>query len=361
SPPPAPELWVINPYPIGDTIKSLVTPRITETNAGEVTVQWYGYRSETTKDPFSGEIDFEGYRVLISLTEELSGFVPLSSYDRENYNRYEYDPFAPLGAEPWDLVDLPFSLTELREFYGENFDPDEWTVDHPFYWEGTSYYFDAQDWNQADLTDTTMIHKMYPDQALPTTANHDSAWVYYRDEVTDDGYFKYYMYEYKIRNLLPSQLYYFAVTAFDFGSPSSGLASLETRPNKNYIAEFPQNQTTLVENGGLDVIVYPNPYRGDANYKDAGFEGRGIGDLPDERIRRIHFTNLPHRCTIRIFSLDGDLVRQIEHNEPLDSPRSMHEEWDLITRNTQMIVSGIYYYSVESEYGNQIGKLVVIL
>ncbi|MCP4703310.1 MAG: hypothetical protein GY865_01770, partial [candidate division Zixibacteria bacterium] len=47
SPPPAPELWVINPYPIGDTIKSLVTPRITETNAGEVTVQWYGYRSET--------------------------------------------------------------------------------------------------------------------------------------------------------------------------------------------------------------------------------------------------------------------------------------------------------------------------
>jgi len=42
-------------------------------------------------------------------------------------------------------------------------------------------------------------------------------------------------------------------------------------------------------------------------------------------------------------------------------PTSMHEEWDLITRNTQLVVAGIYYYSVESEYGNQVGKLVIIL
>jgi hypothetical protein len=195
----------------------------------------------------------------------------------------------------------------------------------------------------------------------PTTDNHDSAWVYYRDEMTDDGYFKYYMYEYKVKNLLPSQRYYFSVTAFDFGSPSSGLASLETRANQNYIAEYPQNQNTLVEDGGLNVVVYPNPYRADADYRADGFEGRGIGDISHERIRRIHFTNLPHKCTIRIFTIDGDLVRQIEHDMPKDYPGSMHEEWDLITRNTQMIVSGIYYYSVESEYGNQIGKLVVIL
>ncbi|HHI03517.1 MAG TPA: hypothetical protein ENL22_08350 [candidate division Zixibacteria bacterium] len=170
------------------------------------------------------------------------------------------------------------------------------------------------------------------------------------------------MYEYKVTNLLPSQLYYFAVTAFDFGSPSSDLASLETRPNKNYIAEYPQNQNTLIESGGLNVVVYPNPYRGDANYKDIGFfEGRGLNNPPDERIRRIHFTNLPHKCTIRIFSIDGDLIRKIEHDEQKDFPQSMHEEWDLITRNTQMVVSGIYYYSIESEYGSQVGKLVIIL
>ncbi|MCX6827925.1 MAG: hypothetical protein NT002_01385, partial [candidate division Zixibacteria bacterium] len=78
-------------------------------------------------------------------------------------------------------------------------------------------------------------------------------------------------------------------------------------------------------------------------------------------VRRIHFTNLPHKCKIRIFTVDGDLVRVIDHNYAPDSPRSMHDEWDLITRNTQAIVSGIYYYSVESESGNQIGKIVIIM
>jgi len=38
----------------------------------------------------------------------------------------------------------------------------------------------------------------------------------------------------------------------------------------------------------------------------------------------------------------------------------MHEQWDLISRNTMTITSGIYYYSVDSELGNQIGKLVII-
>ena len=362
SPPPAPELWVINPYPIGDTLRSLIVPHVTADNSGEVTIQWYGFRSETTKDPFSGEIDFEGYRVYISLTPELTGFYSVASFDKEDYNRYVYNSFATTAADEWLLNDLPFTLDELKDQYGEGFNPYQYDRDNPFYWEGSSYYFAAQDWNQSDLSDTTLIHKMYPDQPPPTTLSHDSAWTYYRDEMTDDGYFKYYMYQYKVKNLLPSQKYYFSVTAFDFGSPTSGLASLETRPNKNYVAEFPQNQNTLVEDGGLNVIVYPNPYRIDANYKDNGFfEGRGLDAPPEDRIHRIHFTNLPHKCTIRIFSIDGDLIREIDHDMPMNYPGSMHEEWDMITRNTQAVVSGIYYYSVESEYGNQIGKIVIIM
>ena len=83
-------------------------------------------------------------------------------------------------------------------------------------------------------------------------------------------------------------------------------------------------------------------------------------DMHDERVNRIHFTNLPQKCTIRIFSIDGDLIREIYHDFPPDYPESMHDEWDLITRNTQAVASGIYYYSVESEFGNQIGKLVII-
>jgi hypothetical protein len=214
------------------------------------------------------------------------------------------------------------------------------------------------------LDDTNLIHKIYPAAPYPTMLNVDSTRLYHPEELTGDGYFRYFEYECTLRHLLPSQLYYVAVTAFDYGSPGSGLDALETAVSANMVAEYPQNQTSIVESKSLNVVVYPNPYRIDGNYRDqmgGGFEGRGNEDLPDDRVRRIHFTNLPHKCKIRIFTIDGDLVREINHDFAPNSSRSMHDEWDLITRNTQAVVSGIYYYSVESEYGNQLGKIVIIM
>ena len=84
---------------------------------------------------------------------------------------------------------------------------------------------------------------------------------------------------------------------------------------------------------------------------------------PDTRTRRIHFANLPPKCTISIFSLDGDLVREIIHDKDASDPNASHDSWDLITRNTQTVVSGLYYWTVENtETGDvQIGKLVIIL
>ena len=161
-------------------------------------------------------------------------------------------------------------------------------------------------------------------------------------------------------------MYYVSVTAFDYGSPTSGLPSLETAVTRNMISEYAQYTNSTVQEKGLDVVVYPNPYRIDANYQSpegGNFEGRNSdpNQTNPDRQRAIHFANLPNKCTIRIYTIDGDLVRQIEHDKPVDSPESMHETWDLITRNTQAVVSGIYYYSVESEYGNQVGKLVIIM
>jgi hypothetical protein len=55
-------------------------------------------------------------------------------------------------------------------------------------------------------------------------------------------------------------------------------------------------------------------------------------------------------------------VRQIEHDADPNDPTSSHETWNLITRNTQMVVSGLYYWVVEAEDGQtQIGKLVIIM
>ncbi|PKK83320.1 MAG: hypothetical protein CVT49_08955 [candidate division Zixibacteria bacterium HGW-Zixibacteria-1] len=337
-----------------------VMPSIDEFNRGELRVRWNGLRSETEKDIFSRVADFEGYRVYISLSQLQSDFVLVSSYDRDDYNKYIWNESRGI----WELRNPPFTLDSLRALYGSNLDPTSFSIDHRFYWMDSIFYFAAQDWNQSELRDTMGIYKRFPDQPPPSTLIVDSAAIYYPEELTEDSLLKYYEYEYVFRNLLPSQLYYVSVTAFDYGSPTSGLLSLESSPSVNMVAEYAQNRTGIVEAEGLNVIVYPNPYRIDGNYRSAeggGFEGRGQESMPDDRVRAIHFTNLPHKCTIRIFTIDGDLVRQIDHDYPPDSPQSMHDIWDMITRNTQVPVSGIYYYSVESEYGNQVGKIVIIM
>jgi hypothetical protein len=54
------------------------------------------------------------------------------------------------------------------------------------------------------------------------------------------------------------------------------------------------------------------------------------------------------------------LVREIEHNKDANDPDAAHEIWDLISLNTQQVVSGIYLFSVDSEQGEYIGKFVII-
>jgi hypothetical protein len=103
-------------------------------------------------------------------------------------------------------------------------------------------------------------------------------------------------------------------------------------------------------------MVYPNPYRIDAGYSAKLYEeGGNYG-------RRIRFVNLPPRCTIRIYTLDGDLVQTVEHDRDENALDATYDEWDLISRNTQAVVSGIYLFSVEDrDTGeNQVGKFVII-
>ncbi len=351
SPPPAPKLRI--------------KTGLDNFNAGVIDIRWNGYKSEYTRDIFSNKYDFEGYRVYQSLTPYNKDFVILSSYDRDNYSRWIYDR----GLNQWLLQSDPMTLDSLQKLYGPAFRPLDYTVDRPLVVQNnelldTSYYFTRQDWNASDLSDTTKIHKVYPDQSFPTTLNLDSAKAYYPKELTENGQFKYFEYEYNMRNLLPSRKYYISVSAFDYGSAGLGIGVQETKPMVNMVEAYAVNTAAVVEQRKLQVIAYPNPYRADGNYRNmegGGFEGRGQEYLPAERTRVIHFINLPHKCTIKIFSLDGDLIREVIHNYPPDSPLSGHDTWDMITRNTQAPVSGIYYFVVDSENGRQIGKLVLIL
>ncbi len=326
---------------------------------GKLLVRWNGFYSENSKDIFSGLLDFEGYRVYISRDDRRTSFSVITSYDRENFNRYRYNA-ASTQTNKWVLEGIPFTLDSLRVIYDDqNFDPLIYRVNSPLNWGGEQYYFTPQDFNVSELGETGTIRKAYPNvTAAPGTdpSLWDPAEVTYEH---GDPLPMYYEYEFEIENLLPTVPYYVSVTTFDFGSPISGLPALETDILNNMIIEYPLETVDAVIQNKLDVFVYPNPYRSDREYEDRGFENLGT-DLASSRAKRIHFANLPAECKISIYSLDGDLIKEIFHDKNPAEPSASHDTWDLISRNTQSIVSGLYYWVVESETRTQMGKLVII-
>jgi hypothetical protein len=113
-----------------------------------------------------------------------------------------------------------------------------------------------------------------------------------------------------------------------------------------------------------NVFVVPNPYKANAQWDLVPREEDPSGT-------KVVFMNLPKtRGTIHIYTLAGDLVKDIpfDGTVPADMQFGLDPvtqgqgsvPWNLISRNGQSIVSGIYLYSVDSELGRQVGKFVII-
>ncbi|MCX6841142.1 MAG: hypothetical protein NTX53_02495 [candidate division WOR-3 bacterium] len=109
----------------------------------------------------------------------------------------------------------------------------------------------------------------------------------------------------------------------------------------------------------LNVKVVPNPYIVFNSWEKTSAQ------------RNVKFTHLPSECTIRIFTLAGDLVKVIKHKDtqtrPLDQGGT--ETWDFTNESPgstgtaisgQLIASGVYIYHVQSPVGEATGKLVFI-
>jgi len=160
---------------------------------------------------------------------------------------------------------------------------------------------------------------------------------------------------------------YVAVTTFDRGIPDKDLQSLESGRDVNRKTIFPgPAPVSNMDN----IYVVPNPYIGQSK-----FDGRRERDETGDRSKRIWFVNLPERCTIRIYTLAGDLVDVIEHDgeHPVDvinpskaahtgiAPGGMHS-WDMLSKYDQIIASGVYLYSVKDHAtGNvKVDKFAII-
>ncbi len=99
-----------------------------------------------------------------------------------------------------------------------------------------------------------------------------------------------------------------------------------------------------------NVIVVPNPY---IAFSPAELAGLTTGTRDD---RRLEFRNLPERCTIRIYTITGELVDTIEKNDA-----SNLAVWDLLSYESQEIAYGVYIYHIDAPgVGTKIGRFAVI-
>ncbi len=186
-----------------------------------------------------------------------------------------------------------------------------------------------------------------------------------------DGDTTAYWYLYTIENIQNGWQYATAVTAFDKGDKASNLEPLESSILSNSFRTFagtPINSNLKT----TEPFVYPNPY-----YYGSSWEGQSNFQ---EESRKIMFANLPKRCVIRVFTVAGDFIDEINHDEnyngsdirwfdtfgsenPDENTFSGGEHgWDLLSLDSQIIARGIYMYSVRDlDTGEQtLGKFIII-
>ncbi len=171
-----------------------------------------------------------------------------------------------------------------------------------------------------------------------------------------------YNYRYVLDNLKDGFRYWVSVTSFDTGNEKIG--SLESGIKQNLTMAVPGTRAAA---NPRRVTVFPNPYHGDA-----------VWDGARERERYLWFANLPERALIRIYSLSGDLVEEIDFDGNtyaagnISGIRSTSGEglsfsggmcaWDLISRSDQPVASGLYMFTVSDRSSGEVsvGKFMVI-
>lgn len=118
---------------------------------------------------------------------------------------------------------------------------------------------------------------------------------------------------------------------------------------------------TLAKSSLKDIRVVPNPYYATSTYDTDQFN------------RRVKFFGLHDSCTIRIFTVAGDLVRTLEHDATSDNDAGEDaggnnveqttslEGWDLKNENGFWVASGVYIAHIEVPgVGNTFVKFAVI-
>lgn len=377
APPPSPATNLSVQYNYSDNPDRRFPPA----GDGRVTVAWDNL-SETSVDPKSAQFDFRGYRL----------------WKVSNWRR-------PVGAagpgeDEWTL------LAEYRLFdYAAtnrttgNCPPESVTAGHctpadtlcPLIYVPQKDAFQRICLTNGDLFDRQSGHVIRPDPSVLCVGWPDcesaEGWNNGQSTGPKTSRTKYPVgrYRYVDEAVKNGFMYFYSVTAFD--STGSGDAITELGSRRAAVeAEgvVPQVQSDA-RGMGKNVWVVPNPYRGARFINDRPSSWDLTPNATDPTGTHIDFFGLPPgRWRIKIFTVSGDLVTEINstdavnesvrgeatdsrgvkhpgYNRQQDTADDGQARWNLISRNGQDVVSGIYLFTVE--HGGSVvhrGKFVII-
>lgn len=205
-------------------------------------------------------------------------------------------------------------------------------------------------------------------------------------------------YQYIDREVKNGFAYFYSVTAGDSTQTTFNAVELTGRRSGVEADAVVPQVAARSTNGGVWVV--PNPYRGYGDISRRPSAWDLTPNATDPTGTHIDFFGMPTGAwTIKIYTVSGDLVQTIRstdsvnesvrppatvvnpnfdpnrpedpvtnprtiivpgYNRQQDNPNDGQARWNLISRNGQDIVSGIYLFVVESSQGSQRGKFVVI-
>jgi hypothetical protein len=196
------------------------------------------------------------------------------------------------------------------------------------------------------------------------------------------------IYRYEDTEVKNGFVYFYSVTAFDSVctriNPNASCAEfLITEGRKSAVESEGVTPQAATKTGKDQVWVVPNPYKGYQQITQRPSTWDLTPNATDPTGTHIDFLGLPPgQWTIKIFTVAGDLVQELRsgdavneslrgpvttpsgtypgYNRQQDTANDGQARWNLISRNGQDIVSGVYIFTVDSSQGMQRGRFVVI-
>ena len=109
------------------------------------------------------------------------------------------------------------------------------------------------------------------------------------------------------------------------------------------------------------IKVVPNPYVATNRFEELNPFSTGRGP------RQLKFINLPPQCTVRIFTVQGRLIRELQLHEGSNDNLTTADllngtlDWDLQSNDGLSVAYGVYLYHVEAPgFGEKTGTFAII-